>query len=80
MITLETCKALDARDPLAALRDAFETPAGERIYLDANSMGALPKAASARMLRALHDEWSAERRHAWSVADWLDAPQRIGAA
>ena len=80
MITLETCQALDARDPLAAMRDSFETPLGERIYLDANSMGALPKAASARILRALHDEWSAERRHAWSVADWLDAPQRIGAA
>ncbi len=80
MITLESCQALDARDPLAALRDAFEPPPAGSIFLDGNSMGALPKAATARMLRALHDEWSAQRRHAWSVADWLDAPQRIGAA
>ena len=80
MITLATCQALDARDPLATLRDAFEPAQAGRIFLDGNSMGALPRAATARMLRALHDEWSAQRRHAWSVADWLDAPQRIGAA
>ena len=80
MITLASCQSLDARDPLAALRDAFEPGPAGTIFLDGNSLGALPKAASARMLRALHDEWSAQRRHAWSEADWLDAPQRIGAA
>ena len=80
MITLADCQALDARDPLAGLREAFEAPPPSVIFLDANSMGALPKAAGERMRRALYDEWSAQRRHAWSVADWLDAPQRIGAA
>lgn len=80
MITLDDCRALEARDPLAALRDAFEPAPAGTIFLDANSMGALPKAAGERMRRALYDEWSANRRHAWTVADWLDAPQRIGAA
>ena len=32
------------------------------------------------MARALHGEWSSLRRQAWHHADWLDAPQRIGAA
>ena len=55
MITLATCQSLDARDPLAALRDAFEPAPAGTIFLDGNSLGALPKAASARLLRALHD-------------------------
>ena len=80
MITLDACRALDAADPLAALADEFEPPPAGTIFLDANSMGALPKGAADRMLRAMRDEWSAHRRHAWTVADWLDAPQRIGAA
>jgi kynureninase len=80
MITRADCQPLDARDPLAPVREAFEPPPAGTIFLDANSMGALPKAAGERMRRALYDEWSAHRRHAWTVADWLDAPQRIGAA
>jgi kynureninase len=80
MITLDHCLALDAVDPLAGFREAFERAPGERIYLDGNSMGAMPRAVPARIARALLDEWSTERRHAWHSADWLDAPQRIGAA
>ena len=56
MITLAQCAALDARDPLAAAAAAFEPGADGTIYLDANSMGALPKAATPRLLRALHEE------------------------
>ena len=80
MMTRTDCQALDARDPLATHADAFELPPTDTVFLDANSMGALPKAAGERMRRALYDEWSAHRRHAWTVADWLDAPQRICAA
>ena len=80
MITLAGCEALDADDALAPLRDQFEPAPAETIFLDGNSLGAMPRAVPERMAQALHGEWSALRRQAWHRADWLDAPQRIGAA
>ena len=46
-LTLDDCRAMDARDPLAPLREQFELPPGV-VYLDGNSLGAMPKAALAR--------------------------------
>ena len=80
MMTLDDCRASDAHDPIAGIRDAFEPAPDGLICLDGNSMGAMPRDAPDRILAAMRDEWSAHRRHAWTVADWLDAPQRIGAA
>jgi kynureninase len=80
MLTMQACLDLDANDPLAAVRDLFEPAPEGRICLDGNSMGAMPKAAPARILHAMREEWSAHRRHAWHLSDWLDAPQRLGAA
>lgn len=79
MITLADCDALDATDPLAALRAQFVPAPPGMIFLDGNSVGAMPNTAPERMARALNHEWSALRRKAWHEADWLDAPQRIGA-
>jgi kynureninase len=47
------------------------------LYFDANSIGAMPKIAPARMARLL-EEWRALRRRGWSESDWLDAPRRLG--
>jgi kynureninase len=47
------------------------------LYFDANSIGAMPKIAPARMQRLLA-EWRALRRRGWSESDWLDAPRRLG--
>lgn len=46
-LTLADCRDMDARDPLAALRDQFDLPA-DIIYLDGNSLGAMPKTSLAR--------------------------------
>jgi kynureninase len=48
--------ALDAADPIAALRDEFVLPA-DVIYLDGNSLGALPRSTPDRIARAVRHEW-----------------------
>ncbi len=69
--------ALDAADPLAPLRDLFELP--ERlIYLDGNSLGALPRATAARLQRLITDEWGRGLIGSWNSAGWIDLPQRLG--
>ena len=60
MTTRADCLRLDADDPLASLRDLFELPAGV-IYLDGNSLGALPRAAPARLREVACDEWGRGR-------------------
>ena len=78
-LSRQDCAELDRRDPLAAVRERFEPPPAGTVFLDGNSIGPMPRAAADCMLRALREEWSALRRRAWAAADWLDAPQRIGA-
>lgn len=47
------------------------------LYFDANSIGAMPRSAAARIARLLA-QWRVLRRRGWSDADWLDAPRRLG--
>lgn len=68
---------LDARDPLVPLRDLFDLPEGV-IYLDGNSLGAMPKATTARMQQVLRAEWGHDLIQSWDKAGWLDLPRRIG--
>lgn len=75
--TREQCAALDRADPLAAFRDRFALPEGI-IYLDGNSLGALPRATAARMQQAVNDEWGGELIRAWNSCQWVDAPLRVG--
>jgi len=70
---------MDAGDPLARKRDAFALPAGV-IYLDGNSLGALPRRVVARMRRAVEEEWGNGLIRSWNEAGWYPAPQRAGAA
>jgi kynureninase len=71
------CEALDARDPLAALRSRFVLPDGV-IYLDGNSLGALPAAAPARIAEVVQQEWGRDLIKSWNTAGWIDLPQRVG--
>jgi kynureninase len=78
LITLQECLAQDARDPLADYRERFSLPSGV-IYLDGNSLGAMPKAVVPRMAQALEQEWAVGLIRSWNDAQWYPAPQRVGA-
>src|SRR3546814_5687860 len=68
---------LDAADPLAHFRARFHLRDG-LIYLDGNSLGALPKAAADRLARVVAEEGGEGLITSWLGALWSTAPRRIG--
>ena len=73
----ERASDFDAADPLAHYRDRFTLPAGV-IYLDGNSLGALPKATPEAMSGVIEQEWGEGLIRSWNSAGWFDAAGRIG--
>ncbi len=78
-ITRAMLETLDREDPLAPFRDEFDLPP-DVLYLDGNSLGVLPKAAKARMTRAVEQEWGRGLIRSWNDAGWIDLPSRVGGA
>jgi len=79
-ITEESCRAMDAADPLAGFRERFQAPVADTIFLDANSMGAMPSAVPGRMDAFFRDAWVELRRQGWNHFQWMERPAQIGAA
>jgi kynureninase len=75
--TLQHCRQLDIDDPLRHLRDLFSLPPGV-IYLDGNSLGALPKATASRVADVINREWGEGLIRSWNSAGWIDQPARLG--
>ncbi|WP_037573913.1 kynureninase [Phaeacidiphilus oryzae] len=69
--------AKDAADPLAPLRDRFHVDDGE-VYLDGNSLGALPRSVPDRLAEVVGHEWGRLRIRSWTESGWWEAPQRVG--
>ena len=75
--TREDCAAEDRADPLARQRAEFTLPDGV-IYLDGNSLGALPKATPARVAEVIEREWGRDLITSWNRHAWIDLPLRLG--
>src|SRR5260221_488807 len=70
-------EALDRADPLREFRANFEIPP-DVIYLDGNSLGALPKRARERVAHVVETEWGKDLITSWNGVDWISMPQRTG--
>ena len=77
MISRDDCARRDNEDALAPLRDQFMLPEGV-IYVDGNSLGALPRATPARVAAAVRQEWGDGLIRSWNDAGWIALPQRVG--
>jgi kynureninase len=78
MITLEDVRARDAADPLATYRERFLLPDG-LVYLDGNSLGALPKETVRIQQDVVLNQWGNSLIRSWNDFGWIEAPQRVGA-
>ena len=74
----EEIAALDRADPLAHFHNRFILPNGI-IYLDGNSLGALPKKGAERTRETVEREWGQSLIRSWNDHGWIEAPQRVGA-
>jgi kynureninase len=75
----ERAASLDAADAIAHVRDRFTLPAGV-IYLDGNSLGALPTSVPDVVADVVRQQWGNDLIASWNLHDWWGAPTRIGDA
>jgi kynureninase len=67
---------LDARDPLADVRDQFLISDPHLIYLDGNSLGRLPAATPEFLGAVVRDQWGGGLVRSWQ--EWIDWGHRLG--
>lgn len=71
-----TALALDAADPLAKYKQAFQITDPDLCYLDGNSLGRMPLASVKAVNDFLTQEWGKELVDGW--AHWIDEAQVAG--
>src|SRR5690242_5525437 len=76
---------LDAGDELAGVRGKFvldtvsdHAADAAGVYLDGNSLGALPAAVPGRVEDVVRRQWGELRIRSWDESGWWTAPERIG--
>ncbi|QJT03030.1 kynureninase [Streptomyces asoensis] len=69
-------KELDGGDELAGKRAQFLLDDG--VYLDGNSLGALPRSVPGHVEDVVRRQWGALKIRSWDESGWWTAPERIG--
>ncbi|MFJ1808665.1 MULTISPECIES: kynureninase [unclassified Streptomyces] len=69
-------KELDGGDELAGKRAQFLLDDG--VYLDGNSLGALPRSVPGQVEDVVRRQWGALKIRSWDESGWWTAPERIG--
>jgi kynureninase len=77
-LTRDAAAARDEACPIADRRRLFTVPDG-LVYLDGNSLGALPRSVPARVARLLEHEWGQGLIGSWNSAGWMDLSGRVAA-
>lgn len=75
--TPEFIRALDEADPIGPFRQRFSLPPGI-IYLDGNSLGALPAQTAPRLDDVVRREWGMGLIRSWNSHNWVNASGRVG--
>lgn len=75
MLDLATALELDGDRP--RLSTDFVIPDGV-VYLDGNSLGAMPVQARRRAETVVGEEWARGLIRSWNDADWVSLPRRVG--
>jgi kynureninase len=73
----EKAAGFDTLDPLAWAASEFVLPESV-VYLDGNSLGALPKAAREAVVRVTEVEWGQSLIRSWNAHGWFDKPTVVG--
>lgn len=68
---------LDKQDPLGDKKALFALPENV-IYLDGNSLGAMPLAAQQRAESVVREQWGNGLITSWNQHNWIGLPQRVG--
>ena len=73
----DVARSLDAKDPLAHARALFQLD-DDLVYLDGNSLGALPKAVSLAVKHVVEQQWGSDLISSWNAHDWIRLPTIVG--
>ncbi len=73
----ERARSLDDEHAGTDLRGRFRLPAGV-VYLDGNSLGALPAGVAEAVADVVHRQWGNRLIESWNESDWWGAPTRVG--
>ena len=68
---------LDKEDPLRSHKKKFNLPPGI-VYLDGNSLGALPKTVTQHIMEVVNNQWGQTLISSWNEFDWINLPIKVG--